>query len=418
MDLKMSKTEIEIDFSQEKPTEKELQQLHQKTREFQQEVTAQLYRQYGNSSPKPIKIVYAMNFYQERIPQVLTCLKRVLPYIDQAIFVYDQTVDQTQDIAAIETELMDYGLAPRTVANIKWVYREWDDHFSKQRNAYLDHVPEGAWVIVSDPDELFSETFLTDMREILLEAEKQGINQLGINSHDITTQLDGTVTTSISDWFKQLIFKFDEGVRYVGCVHETLLPGRFGWRPANLDRRYFYEHIKSMLEIRERGARNVFCGGGGNNVLDKNPMYVEWHKIAERIGITEWPEMRAYIRYGNIDPELKQLFIDHRNDSGWDFQNESRDPFIWYKALFPQEMEGWESTPEPPAEGSPPEVMAYVEEQYKQVLGRHADTAGKENYTDAILRGVIKREELAKYLMCSEEYKQKHPQEAEVKQNE
>jgi hypothetical protein len=72
-------------------------------------------------------------------------------------------------------------------------------------------------------------------------------------------------------------------------------------------------------------------------------------------------------------------------------------------------MEGWESKPEPPSRGSPPEVMSFVEEQYKQVLGRHADTVGKQNYTDAILRGVIKREDLPAILRNSEEYKEKHP---------
>jgi hypothetical protein len=214
---------------------------------------------------------------------------------------------------------------------------------------------------------------------------------------------------TISNWYKQLIFKFEEGVRYVGCVHETLLPGLHGWRSANLDPRYYYDHEKNMIEIKERGARNIFAGGGGINVLDRNPMYVEWHKIADRLGIKDWPQMRAYIRKGNIDPELKQLFIKYRNSSGWDYENESRDPFLWYKALFPVEMEGWESKPEPPSRGSPPEVMSFVEEQYKQVLGRHADTVGKQNYTDAILRGVIKREDLPAILRNSEEYKEKHP---------
>ena len=164
-----------------------------------------------------------------------------------------------------------------------------------------------------------------------------------------------------------------------------------------------------MLEVRERGARNVYCGGGGNNVLDKNPMYIAWHRIADILGITDWPSMRDYMRKGNIDEGLKLLLIEHRNDSGWDYQNESRDPFIWYKALFPEEMKNWESQPEPPAQGSPPEVMAFVEQQYKAILNRDADTAGKTAYTDAILRGVIPREGLAQILMNSDEYKQKHP---------
>lgn len=407
------KVEIEMDLTTPEPTKKELESMREKVAKFEQEVIASHNMRFANANPDPIKIVYCMNFYNERIPQVLNCLERALPYVDRVVLVYDQTVDPDVDLTAISIALIDLGFSQQDVSKIEYIYRKWDDHFSRQRNAYLGfdppHINEGEWVIVSDPDELFCEEFLKDMHMIFEDAEKAGINQLGINSHDVTTQLDGKVETVVSDWFKQLIFKFEEGVRYVGCVHETLLPGVTGWRPGNLDKRYFYEHIKSMLEIKERGARNVFCGGGGNNVKDKNPMYVEWHKISDRIGIgADWPRMREYMREGCIDDELKRLIIDHRNDSGWDYQNESRDPFIWYKALHPLELEGYESKPEPPSKGSPPEVMSYVESQYKEILGRDADTKGKQAYTDAILRGVIPREDIPKILMNSEEYKQKH----------
>ena len=57
--------------------------------------------------------------------------------------------------------------------------------------------------------------------------------------------------------------------------------------------------------------------------------------------------------------------------------------------------------------GSPPEVMRFVEEKYKEVLGRHADQPGKEMYTRAILEGKLKREDLANVLRASPEYEQK-----------
>ena len=382
-------------------SEEEKRKVHEEVAKFQEEILDSWRKPFQNLNPVPVKIVYCMNFYGERVPQVVECLKRVGPYVDRCVLVHDGTV-KASDIDRL------YKLSQKKA---EFFYRKWDDHFSKQRNVYLDHVKEGEWVIVSDPDELFSLSFLKDMREILTDAEKQGLNIMGINAHDITTELDGTVMKTVSNWFKQLIFKFDEGVRYVGCVHETLLPGVHGWRSANLDPRYYYEHIKSMIEVKERGARNVFAGGGGNNVLDKNPMYFRWHVWAELHDIEDWPDMRAYIRKGNIDPDLKQLFIDHRNDSGWDYENESRDPFLWYKALFPEEMKGWDSNPQPPSKGSPPEVMAYVEQQYLEVLGRNADDGGKKAYTEAIVRGAIKREELPSLLMNSDEYKQKHPSE-------
>jgi len=378
-------------------TEEERKKLHENFGKFVDEIEKSWAR--PQTEPKPPLIVYCMNIYEERMAQVKKCVRRVRAYVDRCVIVVDDTVTDKS-----KKWLRTWGCEVH--------YRKWDNHFSKQRNAYLDHVNEGEWVLVSDPDELFSLSFLEDARKILYEADKQGINNLGINAHDITTQLNGSVTNTVSDWFKQLIFKFEEGVRYVGVVHETLLPGLHGWRSANLDKRYYYEHIKSMVEIKERGARNVFCGGGGNNVKDKNPMYVELRQWVDKYNLKDWSEVRQLVRfhphYTDCWKELRDIIVKHRNDSGWDWENESRDFFLWAKALHPQEFASWESMPQPPSKGSPPEVMAYVEEQYLKILGRNADDIGKKHYTDAILRGEITREDLPKILTNSEEHKQKH----------
>jgi len=385
--------------SSKEPTPEELEKVRKQLIQVVEDAEEQWQAQYVKTDVEPPRIVYCMNFYEERMSQVKQCVERVRPYVDRCILVYDDTVTEES-----KKWLTQWGC--------ELYYRKWDNHFSKQRNAYLEHVNESEWVLVSDPDELFCIELLKDIRNILTEAQKSGINVLGINAHDITTELDGRVTETVSDWFKQLLFKYEEGVRYVGCVHETLLPGIHGWRGANLDKRYYYEHIKSMLEIKERGARNVFCGGGGNNVKDKNPMYIELHQWEEEARIRGWPAVRDFVRnHKTTDSywiKLKQIIVKHRNDAGWDWENESRDFFLWCKALFPEEFKEWESTPQPPSKGSPPEVMAYVEEQYLKVLGRNADNQGKHFYTESILRGTIRREDLPKILMESAEYKEKH----------
>jgi len=382
-------------------SEEERKKIREEYWKLVEEAEAQWLQKYGNPSPTPPRIVYCMNFYEERINQVKKCVNRVASHVDRIVLVYDDSVTERSKKSLEEK-------------GCELHYRKWDNHFSKQRNAYLDHVNEGEWVIVSDPDELYSVNFLRDARKIIIDAERRGYNILGINAHDITTELDSTVTKNVSGWFKQLIFKFEEGVRYVGCVHETLLPGIHGWRPVNLHPRYYYEHIKSMIEIKERGARNVFCGGGGNNVKDKNPMYVELQQWGRKYGFFNWPALREFIRKPNTNSvvwtSLKEIIVNHRNDSGWDWENESRDFFLWCKALHPEEFKEWESRPLPPSKGSPPEVMAYVEEQYLKILGRNADDVGKHNYTQAILGGRIQREDLPTILMNSDEYKQKHSQ--------
>lgn len=382
-------------------SEEEKKQVYEKVARFQEEVLASWRKPHQNPTPTNVKTVYCIAFYDEQVGQVAKCLRRVTPYVNRCVLVHDGT------LTTFDIDKLHNAFAPN--CKVEFVYRKWDDHLSKQRNAYLDRVEEGEWVIVSDPDELFNVSFLKDMRAILIDAEKGGMNSLLINAHDIIKELEGATTTTTST-YKQLIFKMEEGVRYVGRVHETLLPGIQGWRNANLDPQYYYyEHHRTRLDLLEHEARNVFIGGGGINVLDKNPMYAQWHKWAKQHNIQSWPHMRAYIKTGHIEDDLLKIFIDHRNDSGWDYENESRAPFVWIKVLFPEEMKGWDSNPQLPSQGSPPEVMAYVEQQYQEILGRNADEKGKQLYADSILAGSIKREQLPEMLKNSEEYKQKHP---------
>jgi len=387
-------------------SEEEKKLVHEKVAKFREEIIASWRKPFQNPNPTNIKTVYCMTFYGEQVTQTAKCLHRVAPYVDRCVLVHDGT-PKASDIDKL------YAI---TGHKAEFIYSRWEDHFSKQRNVYLDHVEEGEWVIVSDPDELFDETFLKDMRAIFIDAEKEGINSILINSHDITTHQNGQTTKTVSPFFKQLMFKMEEGIRYIGRVHETLLPGLPGWRITNLDPRYYYEHHTTILEENERGARNIFIAGSSNDVRERNPLYVQWRKWAKQHNIQDWPQMRAYIRVGHIEDDLKQLFIDHRNDSGWEYEDESRKTFFWYKILFPEEMKGWTSNPGPPSKDSPQEVRAYVEQQYLNLLGRKADEKGAQLYVDSIIAGTVKRENLPTILMNSEEYQQKHTPTVKTKQ--
>lgn len=355
----------------------------------------------GPPLSEPPKVVYCMNFYEERMAQVKRCIERVRPFVDRCVLVYDDSVSKQSKEWLRQWACELY-------------YRKWDNHFSKQRNEYLNHINEGEWVLVSDPDELHSETLLKDLHAIIENADRRGISILGINSRDITITLDGQENRATSTWFKQLLFKFEEGVRYVGCVHETLLPGVNGWRAADLDKRYYYEHFKKQAEIWERAARNFHCGGGGNNLKEKNPIWPEYREIILEVGgfrLEDWPRMREYLRKGSIAPGIKDFLIKYRNRNRIpDADTEIREYFRYYfEVLHPEEnTEGWKSEPEEPPAGSWAEIRSYVEKCYLEILGRHADEKGKEIYTQHILNGRIKREDLPTILKESEEYKRKH----------
>ena len=338
-------------------------------------------------------IVYCSMIYQERMAQVKRCIERVRPYVDRCVIVHDET-------------LTDESKAWLQAKNCELYYREWDDNFSENRTEYLRKAGVNNWVLISDPDELFCERFCQDLKLIVADAEREGKDQLLINSHDINHDADGETRTAISNFFKALLFYNHPGTRYYGTPHESLSTPN-GWKVKTLPREYFYEHEKHYSEVWERAARNVFVAGGGNNVQYRNPQWVLLRAIAERLEIKRWPQMREYLRKGNVDSELKQWMVSNRKD-GTDWEHEMLEMFRWYfEFLHPNEnTESWKPIfkVEPQSDAG---VMRYVEQCYLDVLGRNADQIGKENYTRLIQTGAIRREDLPNILRSSPEWKER-----------
>ena len=345
-------------------------------------------------------IVGCVGVYGERIDQATVCIKRLRPHVDRYVVIVDESVteDQKQRLRALGCEVY---------------FHPWEDSMVKMRNQYLEKCQTEDWILVHDPDEWFCEKFCEDVKEICTEAEKDDLALLLINSHDITYQEDGTKAESVSDFFKNLIFRKMEGTHYEGVgevkdVHESLIiPGLT--RAVRLPKEtYWYEHVKYWHEVWERAARNVFLAGGGNNVGEGNPSWRPLRDICDDLGLDTWPKAREYFRKGDIDPRLKQWLWDNRFE-GFDFDHEEMEFGRWYfEYLHSEEREFidvvWEPVHEIPV-GSLVEVMRYVEQTYLKVLGRHADQAGKESYTNAILEGLIRREDLPDMIRGSAEYK-------------
>jgi len=337
--------------------------------------------------------------------QTKECIRRIRPYVDRAVIIVDETVTEES-----KKWLRDH--------NCEVYFHPWEDSMVKMRNQYLQKCQHGDWIVVSDPDEWFCEEFCKDLRKIIEDAERNGIGLLLINSHDILIKEDGTKEESVSDFFKNLIFKYEEGVRYEGVgevkeVHEELkLPP--GTKVAALPKRYYYEHVKYWHEVWERAARNVFIAGGGNNVGTRNKAWPKLRQICYELGLDTWPKAREYFRRGNIDPRLKEWLWENRQD-GWDYEHEMMEFGRWYfEYLHPEEAKFPDGRVWKPIfelkPGSPQEVMRYVEQCYLEVLGRHADDEGKQAYTRAILEGRIRREDLPEILRRSPEYRMRFPE--------
>jgi len=348
-------------------------------------------------------IVACIGVYGERVDQAIVGIKRLRPYVDRYVVIVDESVTEEQ-----KQKLKDLGC--------EVYFHPWEDSTVKMRNQYLQKVQTDDWVIVHDPDEYFNEQFCRDVRKICEEAEREGVDLLLINSHDILYQPDGTKSETASTFFKNLIFKKRLGTHYEGVgqakvLHETLIiPNMRGVKKLDPNK-YWYEHVKYWHEVWERAARNVFIAGGGNNAGEKNPSWKPLKEICESLGIKTWPQLREYMRKGNVDMRLKEWMWENRFE-GFDYDHEEMEMGRWYfEYLHPEEAKFpdgrvWKPVLEVDP-NSPAGIMKYVEKCYLEVLGRHADQEGKEAYTKAILEGRIRKEDLPDILRRSREYIEK-----------
>jgi len=343
-------------------------------------------------------IVGCVGVYGERIDQATVCIKRLRPHVDRYVVIVDESVTEDQ-----KQKLRDLGCEA--------YFHPWEDSMVKMRNQYLEKCQTDDWIIVHDPDEWFCEKFCEDARKICEKAEKDDLALFLINSHDTLYEVDGNKKEVVSDFFKNLIFQNKEGTRYEGVgevkeVHETLIIPGLSKAVRLPSEKYWYEHTKYWHEVWERAARNVFMAGGGNNSGTRNPSWRPLRDICDELGLDIWPKARKYFRKGDIDPRLKQWLWDNRFE-GFDFDHEEMEFGRWYfEYLHPEEAGPWAPVTVV-QKGSPVEVMNYVEQTYMEVLGRHADQAGKEYYTNAILEERISREDLPESLKRSVEYRQK-----------
>lgn len=354
-------------------------------------------------------IVACIGIYGERLEQALVGIRRLRPHVDRYVVIVDETVtdEQKQLLHAEGCEVY---------------YHRWEDSTVKMRNQYLQKCQHGDWVIVHDPDEWFNEAFCEDVRKVTAEAEKMpGTVILLINSHDTTRKLNGTLDSSKSSFYKNLIYHYNTDMYYRG-VGEGEAEFKAGWheiltgptgelRTVQLPDKYWYEHVKDEQEVWERAMRNVFICGGGNDRREDNPSWKPLRDICATLGLDTWPKLRDYLRKGGVDAKLKEWFWENRFE-GMDYDHEEMEGGRWvFEYLHPEEAayaDGrvWKPVLEV-VQGSKTEVTRYVEETYLKVLHRHADQEGKEVYAKAILEGRLTREALPLVLQQSLEYRER-----------
>ncbi|MEM2355183.1 MAG: DUF4214 domain-containing protein [Candidatus Bathyarchaeia archaeon] len=365
-------------------------------------------------------IVYGQITYDEEFNGTKRCVEEMAPYVDYCVIVCEKQRPFSEEQ---KKELLKY-------PNVILLEEPYNDNHPEFRNIYLNKARElgkqrgkPVWMCVSDSDEYYSEELRRNLRSIIAEYDSKGVNQLGIRCleqfevHDWMDEIDklkeAPTIARQSTYYKLLIFKICcDQLRYEGIgvekrVHETWGCPIHPWVPAHLPPNLTYTHVKPCIKTWRNSARNVFIAGGGNNLGDRVPLWVELRAICNALGINSWREFEAYLKKGNVDVLLKKFLVKCLDAPRTDWGVEYREASLYYWALHPNEI-----TPEilhkiknPPKATVEEETEWYVVSMYRQILGREPDDAGRMHYTQALLMGEITREQLPAILMASDEYR-------------
>lgn len=285
-----------------------------------------------------VKIAFCQATYDKDFEQTKECITRLSPYVDSVIMTYDQTLTDDQ------LKWLQYNADTYKIVS---VYHKFEDNLPEMRNSYVKKAKELGmdWICVSDPDELYSEELARGLRSIIEKhGEIEGYNMLAVSVRD---QFDAIEWLDELDrlkecpggyretdyWKPLLILKLQPDLVYKGVgkkenVHETVY-SKIPFNSMNLDKKYFYVHKKSALKIWRNAARNMFIGGGGDNVGEVNPLWVKLRDICGKLGIENWGQFEEFIVKG-----MGQWLLDKELYKEYNIDKESIDKFNGWKTKF------------------------------------------------------------------------------------
>ena len=364
-----------------------------------------------------VKICYGQSTFKDDFEDTKLCIERVSPHVDFTVIAFDETLTAEQlGWLSDYVEKYNLHLAPFV----------WADDMPAMRNVYLEEAKRlGAdWVCASDPDELYSEDLANNLRRLIEEHDMQGYNLLPVHVHDQFENIEWLDELDLlketpggyreTDFWKPiLIFKVYPDTHYEGVgveknVHETL-ESSTPWKSKNLPKEYYYTHRKSALRIWRNAARNMFIGGGGDNVGQINPYWPTLRALLSNIDVDSWGEFERFVEEGTDDPSFHKWLFDALQAPPANWGTETRETAKWYFTFHKDQItpEIRERLENPPKMTPKIEAENFVTRAYFQVLGRHPDKEGKDFYVQQLLEGKVKPEDVIVSLQQSPEFREK-----------
>lgn len=277
------------------------------------------------------KIIFCQ-MTQNRLEETKTCVEKYLPYVDNVVLV---------DGGSIDDSIFYFRNWAREEPKINFHVIPWNDKFYEQRTNYLriadTLASPGDYILVSDPDELFDEGMLKNIRKVCGYLESNGANVGCFQSRSVTMRGNKRVHENLDDYWKHLLYKWEPGMYYVGNPHETLvIPSKF--KAINFG--LVYEHIKQENVTWHRGARNFFCWGVGRDKdieVDQRKMSI-WLELKEVCVLNnipdKWHDFNVFLMRGDVPSELKDWMVKYRNVEGFEFSSEAREIYKLYFRIY------------------------------------------------------------------------------------
>jgi len=259
-----------------------------------------------------------------RKDEVIANLRRTCPYVDRAIVVDGDSTDGTKEWLQSD-EARSLGI--ECIVH-KQVRLQYGDHTPLERNIYLSRMDTspGNWCLVIDSDEFLEQRALENLRHLATEAEKEDINTICFQAHDVWTYVDGRVYDNVAQnyFHHSMFFKAHPGMRYRGHTHAGLVRPGMNYRNVNTSLQYI--HRKTETAIIRNGTYTYWTSAkpAANDTSD--PIWLEFHYMMNRYGYYDWHHFKDEMKKGGLPAEIKQWFIDHRNDVNGD----AASYFIWY----------------------------------------------------------------------------------------
>jgi glycosyltransferase involved in cell wall biosynthesis len=261
-----------------------------------------------------------------RLSETKLCVEKYLPYVDKVVIVDGGSIDDT---------IWYFRNWAKKEPKINFFLSAWRDDFSWQRNNYLKHVPDHTWALVSDPDEVFEENTLQNLRAAIDMAEKSNKTMVGFQCRSVSYEGPIKVWENLDNYWKRLLFKKFPNTHYAGNPHEHLVNHPL----TMMDTSLIYEHIKQQDVIWHRGARNLFVGGGGPNLGNSNQRWKNLRSIAADVGCHTWHQFDQYLIKGNIDSRIKQWMREVKDIDGFDGASEHREMYkLYFEIYHPEEI--------------------------------------------------------------------------------